>query len=74
MENLREKKQKLKNKIKILFALGFVQIWFWPLWFEYVVHSSSTACSSFLTMVAVLIYNVTELLITHERVSKIGDY
>ena len=69
MSERSEKKQKLKNKLRLLYVVAFVQIWVWPMWFAYVVNSGPTAVSSFLTMCAMVIYNIVEVVVTTDNLS-----
>jgi hypothetical protein len=57
-----------RTKFKLLVILGFLQVWFWPMWFAYVVGSSPVAVSSFFTMVGLAIWNVICCIGAHDKV------
>ncbi len=57
-----------RTKFKLLVALVFVQVWFWPMWFAYAVGSSPVAVSSFFTMVGLAIWNIISCISAHDRV------
>jgi hypothetical protein len=63
MENLTA-----KTKFKLFVALVFVQVWFWPMWFAYVVSTSPIAISSFFTMIGLAIWNIIGCVSAHDKV------
>lgn len=65
------RKKSLQSKIRILWIVAVAQVWLWPLWFAYVVHTGPIAVSSFITMVGCAIYNVHQLLLYYDKINNL---
>jgi hypothetical protein len=71
MDSRAERKKKLETKIRILWIVAVAQVWLWPVWFAYVVHTGPAAVSSFITMIGAAIYNVHQLLFHYDKVNNL---
>ena len=53
--------QKAKKKLYLLWGLIIVQIWLWPMWFQY-ISTFHIVVSSFMTMMMVAMYNIIKII------------